>query len=340
MERVYAAAVEPAGWSEALRFLAGAVGGTACGFRVESFEVPAVTQTWVGLEPAFERAYVERYWADDVWAIEARRGPVGFARTGDQLVSPKIRKANPFINELCVPYELDDLVGGLVALGPHEMISFAAMKPRGARPFDASHAELFEALIPHMRRALAIADTLQSAQRDARTAWDVVDRLPAGAIVLDARGRRLHLNEAARRMVAAGLDLDARDFREIVATLEPRRVTTSSGAVLAVTAVPLRAEDDLFALANERGRTLVVVTDPSARVGAPAELLSQVYGLTAAEARVALLVGGGLAPKEAADRLGTAWNTVRAQLRHVFAKTGTSGQPALARLLVLLGLAS
>ena len=56
------------------------------------------------------------------------------------------------------------------------------------------------------------------------------------------------------------------------------------------------------------------------------------YGLTAAEARVAACVGGGLAPKEAAAKLGTSWNTVRFQLRQVYAKTRTSGQSELARL--------
>jgi DNA-binding CsgD family transcriptional regulator len=82
---------------------------------------------------------------------------------------------------------------------------------------------------------------------------------------------------------------------------------------------------------------LLVVTDPCARVEPPAAILARVYGLTAAEARVALLLGRGLVPKEIAAELGTTWNTVRFQLRQVYAKTQTTGQSALVRLLMLLG---
>ena len=60
--------------------------------------------------------------------------------------------------------------------------------------------------------------------------------------------------------------------------------------------------------------------------------LSGRFGLTPAEARVAVRVGRGLAPKVAAQELGTSWNTVRFQLRQIYAKTGTSGQSELARL--------
>jgi len=339
VERIYAAAVEPTRWPEALHALARSVDGTACGIRIESFETPSVAQTWVGLEPDFERAYVDRYWSDDIWAEEAKRNAVGLARASDALITPTVRRKNAFINELCVPYELDDLVGGLVTLDSRSMISFAAMKPRGRRPFDTRHAVIMEGLIPHIRRALLVDESLRAARTNERTAWAAVDRLPVGAFVLDARRRLLHANAAGARMLTEGLVLDSRPIRELIATREPRLVTTTAGKSLAAVVIPLTAEEALFALAGERGRVLIIVTDPSARELPPGELLSRLYGLTAAESRVALLVGRGLAPKEAADELGTAWNTVRAQLRQIYAKTQTSGQSALVSLLVMLGLA-
>lgn len=63
--------------------------------------------------------------------------------------------------------------------------------------------------------------------------------------------------------------------------------------------------------------------------------LRAVYALTSAEARVAIRVGQGLAPKAIAQQLGSSWNTVRAQLRQVFAKTEQRSQSALARLVTL-----
>lgn len=88
---------------------------------------------------------------------------------------------------------------------------------------------------------------------------------------------------------------------------------------------------------GERTRSFPLDAAPSACLETRLELA---YGLTPAEARVAAQVGRGKAPKEAAAAFGTSWNTVRSQLRRVYAKTTTSGQPELARLVARLELAA
>jgi DNA-binding CsgD family transcriptional regulator len=64
------------------------------------------------------------------------------------------------------------------------------------------------------------------------------------------------------------------------------------------------------------------------------ESLRRRYGLTKAEADVALRVldGTGLAP--IAEELSISLSTVRTHLRHVFAKTDTHRQAELVRLLL------
>jgi DNA-binding CsgD family transcriptional regulator len=81
---------------------------------------------------------------------------------------------------------------------------------------------------------------------------------------------------------------------------------------------------------------------PSTAVAAPAlgprieARLRSLYGLTPAEARVAVRIGRGLSPKEIAVEHGSSWHTVRAQIRHIFSKTGKRSQSALARVVTLL----
>lgn len=57
--------------------------------------------------------------------------------------------------------------------------------------------------------------------------------------------------------------------------------------------------------------------------------LMQLFGLTAAEARVTRCLLGGLSPEEAADELAVSIATVRTQIRAVLAKTGSRSQAAL-----------
>jgi DNA-binding CsgD family transcriptional regulator len=62
-------------------------------------------------------------------------------------------------------------------------------------------------------------------------------------------------------------------------------------------------------------------------------MLRTTFGLTAAEARLALRLAAGSTLADAADAFGVTQNTVRAQLRAVFDKTGARRQSELVRLL-------
>ena len=78
---------------------------------------------------------------------------------------------------------------------------------------------------------------------------------------------------------------------------------------------------------------IVLAIDPEGREPADAALVRDVLGLTLGEARVAALVGSGLAPREAADKLSITEETARTVLKHVFSKTGVSRQSELVALL-------
>jgi DNA-binding CsgD family transcriptional regulator len=62
------------------------------------------------------------------------------------------------------------------------------------------------------------------------------------------------------------------------------------------------------------------------------------YGLTQAEARVAVAASSGSTVFESATQLGLSPNTVKTHLRKVFAKTGISRQTELVRLMTSIGL--
>jgi DNA-binding CsgD family transcriptional regulator len=66
--------------------------------------------------------------------------------------------------------------------------------------------------------------------------------------------------------------------------------------------------------------------------------MRELFGLTAAEARLAALVGGGASPREAAKQLQISEETARSVLKRVFSKTGTNRQSQVAALLSSVGL--
>jgi DNA-binding CsgD family transcriptional regulator len=85
-----------------------------------------------------------------------------------------------------------------------------------------------------------------------------------------------------------------------------------------------------------RGRAVVLVFDAAPDEPPDPALVRDLLGLTLGEARVAALVGSGLAPREAAEKLGITEGTARTVLKRVFAKVGVSRQSELTSLLTKL----
>jgi DNA-binding CsgD family transcriptional regulator len=80
-------------------------------------------------------------------------------------------------------------------------------------------------------------------------------------------------------------------------------------------------------------RAIVLAIGPNAGGPPDPALVRDVLGLTLGEARLAALVGSGLAPREASIKLGITEETARSVLKKVFSKTGVSRQSELVSLL-------
>jgi DNA-binding CsgD family transcriptional regulator/uncharacterized membrane protein len=80
-------------------------------------------------------------------------------------------------------------------------------------------------------------------------------------------------------------------------------------------------------------RVILTLTPMGPREPAPAALLAQAFALTAAEAKLAVIIAQGSTTEHAAEVLGISRETARNQLKAVFAKTETHRQSELVALL-------
>jgi len=81
---------------------------------------------------------------------------------------------------------------------------------------------------------------------------------------------------------------------------------------------------------------LVLIIDPDDEPEPAAALLRRIYGLTNAEAEIALRITHGADPKQISDELSVSLTTVRTHLQHVFDETDTRRQVELIHLLLAL----
>ena len=232
---------------------------------------------------------------------------------------------------------------------------------RGAdqRPFERRELEGVERLLPHVSSSLRTYLDLHEAFAFRSALGEALEVLPLAVILLDGQGQALFVNAAARRVLdnRDGLFLERGILRAVrrAEAEAVRRLMRSS--VLAtrtrppdIPEAPSRFRDPLvgrrtrsesapirlagFRLHRRDPAVAVLFSDPDQAPVAPAALLHQLYGLTAAEARLAVDLCAGDDLREIAARNGLSIATVRTHLKHLLAKTGTRRQGELVSLLL------
>jgi DNA-binding CsgD family transcriptional regulator len=83
-------------------------------------------------------------------------------------------------------------------------------------------------------------------------------------------------------------------------------------------------------------QAVLVLVDPDTRPHPPQAALRSAFGLTAAEARLAIKLAAGEPLETAADALGVTKGTARVQLKAVFAKLGLHRQSELVAIMARL----
>ncbi len=80
---------------------------------------------------------------------------------------------------------------------------------------------------------------------------------------------------------------------------------------------------------------MVLLYDPGRSRMEPPGILRELYRLSDAEARLSWRLANGETLEEIATAEGSSRETVRSQLKRIFAKTGTSRQAELVRLILI-----
>ncbi|QCI68401.1 helix-turn-helix transcriptional regulator [Phreatobacter stygius] len=167
----------------------------------------------------------------------------------------------------------------------------------------------------------------------------MLDRIGCGYLLLEAGRRVVEANATARAILEreAGavrpLDDLSRAFRRLIERAPARPLLG------ALSWVVISDKDDAPLILNQPaedlpdGHSIVMLLDLNAHLEPNPSMLQRMFGLTAAETRLALQLARGVVPAEIARRRCLSRTTVRSQLASVFAKTQTRRQAELVTLL-------
>ncbi|MBB3952466.1 hypothetical protein [Aureimonas jatrophae] len=219
--------------------------------------------------------------------------------------------------------------------------------------FSEGEKQLFNRVSRATDRAIQVAERLHTAETAFSAAAAQLGMQGVGVIVLAADGRVTDCNAAADACLAdrdglvlrggrleALVPADQSVFQRFVdGLLKQDPVLSADRTEIALRRAPGRPSLHVEGLRvgahrarfgpNRHGSAILLLHLPVLSPRDPARL-RQAWGLTAAEARLALLLLEPLSLPEAAQRLGITRETARSHLKALFAKTGTHGQTELA----------
>lgn len=355
--RIYDAALDPTRWTDVLESLAHYMGARSGMLRLVDIDrLQVVTNHHFGLDPAYQTRY-QKYLVklDPFIPAIPEHGPAGRLHTSAGLVAPAAFRKSEFYADYMQPQRIFNCIGGFLCGSETNVVYFGLQRSETDGSFLAADGERMAPVVEHMRRAYRIRHRLAGLEADLGARDETLDRLGMGVVLIDRSGRVVYTNASAESLFACGdspLGLHGRALvgstdivhREVQRVLwlaygaEERvhgalKLDAPSGKRLSLVTAPLSCSEHSIASSHPGAVAAVFLDYGRERKPSDLKLLSAIYGLTAAESKVALDLTHGMSVTDISERHGTTENTVRSQLKSAMHKTGTKRQAELVRLL-------
>src|ERR1700754_1677448 len=187
---IYDAAADITRWPQVLEHVADAFGAQEASLGM----VSPVAVPWLiapRSDPAFLRSYGEYYHSRNLFWRNMSRLPVGAAAT-DTMVMPKSAlQASEFYNDWSKPQGYLAVMGATLFLEDGWRTEFVVP---GKNEFEAEHLKLYNAIAPHLVRAVQLNQRLARSAIGHASAAAALDQLEQGVLLTDSKARVVFAN--------------------------------------------------------------------------------------------------------------------------------------------------
>lgn len=252
-------------------------------------------------------------------------------------------------------------IGGHLTTNDRWQVNISLQRTRRQGHVNRADVDGFLQIKSHLAQALDLAEIMGSLRSKERASLQLIEQMPQGVILLGPNKRILYANAAADRMLTTSPLLSVK--ADIFGLADPAQEARLGGLLFAAVglsggegaepggwltadrsgAAPLHifvgpVAPSLELSLSVQPMAMLILHDRAMGRRASIAMLTDLFGLTRTEARLAALLGGGAALDAAAIQLGQTTGTARIHLKAIFRKMGVDRQQDLVR--VLSGLVS
>jgi DNA-binding CsgD family transcriptional regulator len=318
-----------------------------------ALEMRSIVSATVNLDAWAWSTYAEHYHDRNTWFQRGiRKGPTVVVICEELVPHRELLRSEWY--DYCQKVDWFHCLGLGVAIGDDLVGGMGFHRPRSAKPFDEEDRRRAYLILPHLERALQIQYRVARLVRERDIAFDVIDSMGIGILLVAMDGRLLLANRVAEGVLRGGQGLSIREGR--LRAQEPRQQGelerligaaartsagegASAGGTLALARMagppivllvsPFRSEAIGFGPA--RPAAVVFFAEPDQPAAVSEKALRSAYRLTPAQARLVAAILGGQSLTEYAETARISINTAKTLLKQVFDKTGSSRQTQLVR---------
>ncbi len=365
---IYDAAIDSSRWRSALELTRLYVGVTAVHLMAVDRRLGLISfSATANVSQDAELEYVRRYCAIDPRVKVLLADSPGVWLYCHELLSDDFVAHDPFYQGLIIPSGLRYVAGCKVYEDENIAMVLGLHQGLGEAPVSREQTARADKLAPHIKRATRLSLNSYLYLSQTPVGVEIVNRLRYPVFLLQADGRVVHMNAAARQILAdegTPLRLEAQrlscadtdgarridgalrcfqpDARHGLPQVQPLQAPAQILSLRRPGKRPLKGfisplqPEAVMGVFGPQRLMMAAFSDPARNVLPEASFLMAAYGLTPAEARVAAQVALGKTIKQTAQELNVQPTTVRTQLDNVFRKTGTGKQSEMVAELLSL----
>ncbi len=347
-------------WPYALHLLTTAFQAEQSNLRLIDTERGQINRIYhYNKDPHWLKAYMKYFVKIDPWMKLVQQHTKGFIVCSHRVIPDSEIRKTEYYCDYVEPSDSHYGIGGLIYLNPTSKITFSLQRSLNSGKFSCGHLDLIRQLVPHMSRSVLINRKTRKLEFDRVTLRDSLSQLNSAMVVVNQHGKCLFVNHSAEKLSREhhGISLSTKGIslssppdndrlQQMIfnATLNRSDLTVpiaggmqyhypGSENWVSILVSPLNPDQVNFGFETTRC-ALIFLSEKQPKLGLSASIISQIYGLTKAEARVAALLCEGLTLNEISEKLHNSNNTIKHHLKSVFQKTDTRRQAELVNLIM------